>query len=112
MAQVPFKRGSRLMFMLPSKSRTHCRIQPANLWGWDEILANRTNYLLDVLVWQNSKDAQKKHPVNQPKPFSPPFFNLDKVKREVQNREKVVMSSDKMRDLLNRPRKPISQVNK
>lgn len=31
-------------------------------------------YLLNVIAWQSTKDAQKKHPLNAPKPFVPEFM--------------------------------------
>lgn len=40
------------------------------------MFANKTNYLLELLLWQNAYDPKKKsqHKAAKPKPFVPPFF--------------------------------------
>lgn len=50
--------------------------QPAAQWGWPENIANRTNYLLDLLLWQNSYDPKKKGEwmARKPKPYVPEFM--------------------------------------
>lgn len=51
------------------------KIQPANQWGWSEVFANKTNYLLELLLWQNSGTKNKaQHKRNKPKPFVPDFM--------------------------------------
>lgn len=47
---------------------------PAVQWGWSEILANKMVYYLETLVWQKTKDAQKKLPQHKPRPFVPDFM--------------------------------------
>lgn len=51
-------------------------ISPANQWGWAEIFANKTNYLLELLLWQNSAGPKNKakHKAAKPKPFIPDFM--------------------------------------
>lgn len=62
------------MFQLPRECRVFAKVAPAAQWGWDQILANKTNYLLEMLVWMKTKDAQKKQPQNRPQPFVPEFL--------------------------------------
>lgn len=49
---------------------------PAAQWTWREVLANRTNYLLELLIWQNGYNPKKKaeHLAAKPKPFVPEFM--------------------------------------
>lgn len=68
--------AARLLFQLPRNCRVFTAMSPSNQWGWDEILASKTNYLLEMLVWMKTKDAQKKSPRNRPKPFVPEFMKL------------------------------------
>lgn len=51
-------------------------MSPANQWGWNEIFANKTNYLLEMLLWQNSysKKNRSRHAAMKPKPFVPDFM--------------------------------------
>ncbi len=53
-------------------------MSPMVQWGWPEILANRTNYLLELIIWQNAtpqkKGQQAKHNSKKPKPFTPEFM--------------------------------------
>lgn len=103
-ATVPADRAARLLFQLPRTSRVFCKLQPANNWGWSEILANKANYLLEVLTWQNTKDAQKKNPRQQPKMFIPEFMqNVEATRAINQGAEKHTV--DDIKDILNRPRK-------
>lgn len=75
-ALVKPARAARLLFQLPRNSRVYVALSPSNQWGWDEILASKSNYLLETLVWMKTKDAQKKAPRNRPKPFVPEFMKL------------------------------------
>ena len=78
-------------------------LEPALQWGWNGILINKTNYLLEVLAWQNSynekKSAQWK--ANEPKPFEPEF-----MKKAVQahKSENKAMDIDELKTLLDKPR--------
>lgn len=66
------------MFQLPIKCRLFAKLRPATQWGWDEVLANKTNFLLETIIWQNSTPSEKgkraKHKQNKPKPFIPEFM--------------------------------------
>ena len=73
-------------------------LQPAVQWGWSEILQNKMVYLLEVLVWQKSKDATKKFPQNKPKPFVPDFM------QEHIDKDTEAHSTEDIRDILNKPR--------
>ena len=92
------------MFQLPRDSRLFVKLQPTNQWGWQEVLANQTNYLLSVLAWQNTKDAQKKFPQKAPKLFVPDFMIKAEETRAL-NRDSVVQDVDDIKALLARPRK-------
>lgn len=48
-----------------------------NNWDWTHILLNKVAYWLEVLVWQKTKDGQKKNPQNAPKLYKPPFMLSD-----------------------------------
>ena len=71
-------RAARLLFQLPRACRVFTKLEPSNQWGWDEVFANKTNYLLELLLWQNGSPSKKgelaKHKRNKPKPFIPPFM--------------------------------------
>lgn len=73
--EVEIERASRLLFQLPKKSRFMRLLQPANNWDWNEILLNNAVYLLKVLAWQNTKDAQEENGgKNAPTIFVPDFM--------------------------------------
>lgn len=91
-------RAARLMFQLPRSCRTFTVIHPALQWGWSEILTNKMVYLLDVLVWQNTRDSHKKFPRNKPKPFVPDFMGGD-ISKDTE-----AHTVDEVRDILAKPR--------
>lgn len=93
----PFK-AARLLFQLPRDCRLFRAINPALEWGWREGLANKTNHLLEILIWQNTKDARKKNPSKMPKIFKPPF-GKDKEPKEVE-----AHTVDDIKNILARPR--------
>lgn len=97
-------RAARLLFQLPRQSRVYCKLHPANQWGWQEIFANKTNYLLEVLAWQKTKDAQKRVPTQAPKLFVPDFMKNMEATREI-NRDSVVQDVDNIKAILARPRR-------
>lgn len=103
-ADVKPSRAARLLFQLPRKSRTFCKVQPANEWGWEEVLLNKTTFLLELLAWQNTKDAQKKSPSRYPKQFVPEFMK-DMEKTNAMNAGMQVMEVDDVKAFLARPRK-------
>lgn len=103
-SQVPRARAARLLYQLPQNCRTFCKIEPANQWGWREILLNKANYTLELLAWQNTQDATKKPPRNIPKPFIPDFMrNVDKTR--TMSKDSVALDVDDMREFLSRPRR-------
>lgn len=74
-ATVMPARAARLMYLLPKTCRLFTVINPAVQWGWREVLANRANYLLEVLIWQNANEGVKKHKQTaKPPPFVPDFM--------------------------------------
>ena len=81
-----------------------CALQPANQWGWSEVLLNKLNYLTEVLAWQNTKDAQKRNPSKAPKPFVPDFMKNMEETRKI-NRDSVAQDVDSIKALLAKPRK-------
>ena len=98
-------RAARLLFQLPRESRVFISIQPANQWGFSEIFANRTNFLLETLLWQNSYDPKKKveHKSKKPKPFVPDFLKqLSKTSAINDGSEK--HTTDDIRSILLKPR--------
>lgn len=69
------------MFQLPPTGRVITTINPQSQWGWSEVLANKANFLLETIIWQNStpSDPKKKseiakHKREQPKPWIPDFM--------------------------------------
>ena len=60
-------------------------------------------YLLEVLVWQNSKDAQKRAPQNKPKPFIPEFMGIAPEGSEI-SKGIEIHTTDDIRDILALPR--------
>lgn len=80
-----------------------CALQPTNQWGWQEVLANKANYVLEVLAWQNTKDAQKRAPRKAPKPFVPDFMVNMEETRAI-NRDSVAQPVESIKEILARPR--------
>lgn len=100
-------RAARLLFQLPNSCRVYTKIKPASQWGWSEVLANRTNYLLEILAWQNAtphkKSKQAAHKANKPKPFVPDFMKQD-VSQEGINEGSEALTVDDVDSILNMPR--------
>lgn len=88
-----------MLFQLPRQCRVFCAINPALEWGWPEVIANKANYLLDVLVWQNTKDGKKKQPTKVPKPFMPPFMKKA-MRKDGLNKDSELHTVDDIRDIL------------
>ena len=80
-------RAARLLFQLPRDCRVYTKIDPAVQWGWQEAFLNKTNHLLELLLWQNAtpskKGAQAGHKRKQPKPFVPDFMKAKEPKKGV-----------------------------
>lgn len=80
-------------------------MQPANEWGWREVLLNNIQYSLEVLIWQNSNEGVKKaKQTPQPKPFLPPFMRDLQAERAL-NKDTVKHTVDDIKEILARPRK-------
>jgi len=101
---VSSARAARLLFQLPQQSRIFKRLQPANQWGWNEVLLNNIGYLLNILAWQNTKDAAKKVPQKAPKQFVPEFMR-DMEKERAINKDIAVHDIDDIKKMLAKPRK-------
>jgi len=96
-------RAARLLFQLPRQSRVYCAIQPGNQWGWPEVLLNKISYGLDILAWQNTKDAQKKRPSKAPKMFIPDFLPSAEQTKAI-NRDSMAQDVDHIKAILAKPR--------
>lgn len=59
-----------LMMQLPLDSRISRKLNPDNEWSDDTYLLSAIEYDLRVLIWQNTKDAQRNR--NKPKPNETP----------------------------------------
>lgn len=87
-----------MLFQLPTNCRVFSAVKPANEWGWGEILTNKMVYLLELLVWMKTKDAQRKAPQHKPKPFVPEFMGGQVAK------EAEAHTVDEVKDILSMPR--------
>lgn len=92
-----------MLFQLPRECRVYAKLAPASQWGWNEILANKTNYLLETLIWMKTKDAYKKPPQNRPKQFTPEFMDQPNIGEPV-DKDTEAHTPDEIRDILARPR--------
>lgn len=95
------------MFQLPRECRVFKAVNPAVQWGWLENFANQTNYLLEMLVWQNATPPTKAklaaHKRLKPKPFVPDFLKPEVEASELNNgSEKHTV--DDIRNILSMPR--------
>lgn len=107
---MKLSRGARLLFQLPTTSRVINKLHPKTQWGWQEVLANKTNFLLETLIWQNAtppKNAKAgdkaKHKASQPKPFLPDFMK-DTEKKSPINDGSVAMDVHEIQQMLSLPR--------
>lgn len=62
-------------------------------WGWLETFANRTNYLLELKLWQDTpikKGQREMHNRRKPKPYLPDFMKSavppSKINEETEKR--------------------------
>lgn len=90
------------MFQLPETSRVKLKVQPANTWGWSEMLLNKVTYLLELLAWQNTEDAANRRTETAPKMFMPPF--LEATPTNAMDPEQETHTTDEIADILSRPR--------
>lgn len=68
-----------LMLQLPSTSRLSKKINYDNEWDDSTYLLAAIEYDLRILIWQNTKDAQRNR--NKPKPNTTPHDLAEKRKR-------------------------------
>jgi hypothetical protein len=92
------------MFQLPRQGRLFVKLDPTNQWTWQEVLLNKLNFNVEVLAWQNTKDATKKPPQNQPKLFVPDFMRSIEGARAI-SKDAAVQDIDDVKAFLARPRK-------
>ncbi len=78
------------------------KVSPESQWGWSEILANKANYYLEMLLWSKTEDAAKKHPQHAPEMWWPDF--MKKLTKE-KSTDTVAMSVDEIATILTKPRK-------
>ena len=67
------------------------------------MLLNKANYLLEVLAWQQTKDAQKRVPQNAPKMYIPEFMQNVEQTRAI-NQGSETHDVDDIKNILSRPR--------
>lgn len=87
-----------LIAMLPSKSRTFTAVDERNAWDSGEYLLAEAVDSLHLMVWANTKDAQKNR--NRPKPLPRPGT-------APANREAVGLDANEYETALMRPRKEV-----
>ncbi len=91
-----------MLFQLPRSCRVFAVVSPQTQWGWNEILQNKTTYLLETLVWMKTKDAQKKAPQHKPKPFVPEFMQGD-TEGDI-NKDTTHHTTEDIHEILDKPR--------
>lgn len=65
---------------------------------------NKLNYNVEILAWQNTKDATKKPPQHAPKLYVPDFMQAIEGARAM-TKDVAVKPVEDMKAFLNRPRK-------
>lgn len=88
---------------MPHSCRVYTAFNPASQWGWSEILANKTNYFLETLIWMKTKDAQKKPYKNKPTIFVPDFMKRSSDKSPI-NKDSEAHTTDDIKSILALPR--------
>ena len=80
-------------------------IAPETQWGWSEVFANKTNHLLELLLWQNAYDAKKKAEwkAKRPKAFVPDFMKKPEPPSPI-NKGSEAHITDEIRNILAQPR--------
>jgi hypothetical protein len=94
------------MFQLPRDCRVFAAINPAAQWGWAEMFANKTNYLLELVLWQNTpvkKGEKAAHNRRKPKPFVPDFLKTKQPESPI-NKGSVKRTVDDVKSILSLPR--------
>lgn len=101
-AGIDRDKAARLMFQLPETSRVKLKVQPANTWGWSEMLLNKISYQLDLLAWQNTEDAANHRTDSAPTMYIPPF--LEATHTNAMDPEQEAHTTDEIADILRQPR--------
>jgi hypothetical protein len=76
-------------------------MKPSMQWSISDLLLNKAAYFLEVLAWQQSKDATEKPPKNVPVYVPLPGCEPEKSKR---NPEEEAMDIDDLKAFLSKPR--------
>jgi len=76
-------------------------------WGWAETFANKANYLLELITWQNATPSNKaklaKHKLNKPQLYIPDFMKPKQPPSAI-NKGSEAMTVDDIKSWLNTPR--------
>lgn len=81
-------------------------INPAAQWGWLEMFASKTNYLLELKLWQDTpikKGEKAAHNRRKPKPFVPDFLKSKEPESKI-NKGSVKRTVDDIKSILSLPR--------
>lgn len=81
-------------------------INPAAQWSWMEMFANKTNYLLELKLWQDTpvkKGEKAAHNRRKPKPYVPEFMKGEQPVSEI-NKETEKHTVDDIKSILALPR--------
>lgn len=107
-AQIDRRRAARLLFQLPRECRVYTAINPAAQWGWNETFANRMNYLLEIIIWQNATPQKKgqmaQHKQRKPKLFMPDFMKRQAAQQSGKGKDTPAMTVDDVKSILALPR--------
>lgn len=74
-------------------------MKPGMQWSISDLLLNKAAYFLEVLAWQQSKDATEKPPKNVPTYVPLPGSESEKPKKEEE-----AMEIDDLKAFLSKPR--------
>lgn len=78
------------------------KLSPANEWSWNELLLNKVEHALRVLIWQNSADGHEKNPKHYPEVWTPDF--IPKPEKPKRNPDEETMDIDQLKAFLSKPR--------
>jgi len=81
-------------------------INPAAAWGWLENFANKSNYLLELKLWQDTpikKGEKAMHNRRKPKPFIPEFMKVKQPPNQI-NKDSETRTVDDIKSILSLPR--------
>lgn len=105
-AAVDKRKAARLLFQLPRECRVYAAINPAVQWGWLENFANKTNYLLELKLWQDTpvkKGEKAMHNRRKPTVFVPDFMKVEQPPSEI-NKDAEKRSVSDIKSILDLPR--------